>query len=91
MCLDLISLRASGGPGTTVRAAASLSLSYSMRLARVFAYCGASPPGDLSLAGRVVVQTGDDKFTSKLVKIDRPLLRIPSLGALPTYITRLHR
>ena len=38
---------------------------------------------DLSLAGRVIVSTpGADGagFTSKLVKIDRPLLRIPNLA-----------
>lgn len=35
---------------------------------------------DLSLAGRVIVQTSPDKFVSKLIKIDRPLLRIPSLA-----------
>ncbi|CED82722.1 aspartyl aminopeptidase [Phaffia rhodozyma] len=35
---------------------------------------------DLSLAGRVIVQTEDEKFVSKLIKIDRPLLRIPSLA-----------
>ncbi|KAJ7047472.1 aspartyl aminopeptidase [Mycena alexandri] len=35
---------------------------------------------DLSLAGRVVVTTHADGFKSKLVKIDRPLLRIPTLA-----------
>lgn len=35
---------------------------------------------DLSLAGRVVVETSPDTFVSKLVKVDRPLLRIPSLA-----------
>ena len=35
---------------------------------------------DLSVAGRVIVQTAKDKFESRLVKIDRPLLRIPSLA-----------
>lgn len=35
---------------------------------------------DLSLAGRIVVADKKGGFTSKLVKIDRPLLRIPSLA-----------
>ncbi|EGO00625.1 hypothetical protein SERLA73DRAFT_178481 [Serpula lacrymans var. lacrymans S7.3] len=35
---------------------------------------------DLSLAGRVVVTQRDGSFNSKLVKIDRPLLRIPTLA-----------
>lgn len=35
---------------------------------------------DLSLAGRVVIADKDGSFQSKLVKIDRPLLRIPSLA-----------
>lgn len=37
---------------------------------------------DLSLAGRVIVNTPGAKngFTSKLVKIDRPILRIPTLA-----------
>lgn len=35
---------------------------------------------DLSLAGRVIVVQRDGTFRSKLVKIDRPLLRIPSLA-----------
>ncbi|KAI0069151.1 aspartyl aminopeptidase [Artomyces pyxidatus] len=35
---------------------------------------------DLSLAGRVVVAGGASGFTSKLIKIDRPLLRIPTLA-----------
>ncbi|WWC62589.1 uncharacterized protein I303_105186 [Kwoniella dejecticola CBS 10117] len=37
---------------------------------------------DLSLAGRVIVSTNNANtgFTSKLVKIDRPLLRIPTLA-----------
>lgn len=35
---------------------------------------------DLSLAGRVVVADGSGNFTSKLVKIDRPILRIPTLA-----------
>jgi len=34
---------------------------------------------DLTLAGRVVVKRGD-KFKSELVKVDRPLLRIPTLA-----------
>ncbi|GLB33702.1 putative peptidase M18 family protein [Lyophyllum shimeji] len=35
---------------------------------------------DLSLAGRVVVAEQGGKFRSKLVRIDRPLLRIPTLA-----------
>lgn len=35
---------------------------------------------DLSLAGRVIVTQQDGSFHSKLVKIDRPLLRIPTLA-----------
>lgn len=35
---------------------------------------------DLSLAGRVIVVQHGGTFRSKLVKIDRPLLRIPSLA-----------
>ncbi|KAI0321826.1 aspartyl aminopeptidase [Amylostereum chailletii] len=35
---------------------------------------------DLSLAGRVVIAGQDSTYTSKLIKIDRPLLRIPTLA-----------
>ncbi|KAH9482938.1 Aspartyl aminopeptidase [Psilocybe cubensis] len=35
---------------------------------------------DLSVAGRVVVSDSDGNFTSKLVKVDRPILRIPTLA-----------
>lgn len=36
---------------------------------------------DLSIAGRVVVSSGSNgDFQSKLVKIDRPILRIPNLA-----------
>lgn len=35
---------------------------------------------DLSLAGRVVVTHQDGSFQSKLIKVDRPLLRIPTLA-----------
>ncbi|KAJ3552716.1 hypothetical protein NM688_g4008 [Phlebia brevispora] len=35
---------------------------------------------DLSLAGRVVVAKKDGTFTATLVKIDKPILRIPSLA-----------
>ncbi|KAI0693785.1 aspartyl aminopeptidase [Cytidiella melzeri] len=35
---------------------------------------------DLSLAGRVVLENKDGGYISKLVKIDRPLLRIPTLA-----------
>ena len=35
---------------------------------------------DLSLAGRVIVRDDSGTFQSKLIKIDRPLLRIPTLA-----------
>jgi aspartyl aminopeptidase len=35
---------------------------------------------DLSIAGRVVTSEKDGTFKSKLIKIDRPLLRIPTLA-----------
>ena len=35
---------------------------------------------DLSVAGRVVINNGDGKFSSKLVKVDRPILRVPNLA-----------
>nr|XP_043634536.1 probable aspartyl aminopeptidase [Erigeron canadensis] len=35
---------------------------------------------DLSVAGRVIVRDGDDSFLHKLVKIKRPLLRVPTLA-----------
>lgn len=35
---------------------------------------------DLSVAGRVVIAEQGGKFRSKLIKIDRPLLRIPTLA-----------
>lgn len=35
---------------------------------------------DLSIAGRVVVTDANGEFSSKLVKIDRPILRIPTLA-----------
>lgn len=37
---------------------------------------------DLSIAGRVIVKSdkGEEGFVSKLVKVDRPLLRIPTLA-----------
>ncbi|KAG5636853.1 hypothetical protein H0H81_006605 [Sphagnurus paluster] len=35
---------------------------------------------DLSLAGRVIISEQGGRFRSKLVKIDRPLLRIPTLA-----------
>lgn len=35
---------------------------------------------DLSVAGRVIVRIGDGSFIQRLVKINRPLLRIPTLA-----------
>lgn len=35
---------------------------------------------DLSLAGRVIVRADDGSFSHKLVKIKRPLLRVPTLA-----------
>ncbi|MCJ1336179.1 hypothetical protein MMC09_001455 [Bachmanniomyces sp. S44760] len=35
---------------------------------------------DLSIAGRAMVKTADGTFSQKLVKIDRPILRIPTLA-----------
>ncbi|KAH9938570.1 aspartyl aminopeptidase [Fomitopsis serialis] len=35
---------------------------------------------DLSLAGRIILKDENGGFTSKLIKIDRPLLRVPSLA-----------
>ncbi|KZT12797.1 aspartyl aminopeptidase [Laetiporus sulphureus 93-53] len=35
---------------------------------------------DLSLAGRVILQEKNGGFTSKLVKIERPILRVPNLA-----------
>lgn len=35
---------------------------------------------DLSLAGRIVLADKSGGFTSRLIKIDRPLLRIPTLA-----------
>lgn len=40
---------------------------------------------DLSLAGRVVVAHQDGSFQSKLIKVDRPILRIPTLAIHRTY------
>ena len=34
---------------------------------------------DLSLAGRVIVRNEDGTYTPRLVRIDRPILRIPNL------------
>ncbi|MQL96281.1 hypothetical protein Taro_028956 [Colocasia esculenta] len=35
---------------------------------------------DLSVAGRVILKTGDGDFMHKLVKVKRPLLRVPTLA-----------
>ncbi|KAI9045587.1 M18 family aminopeptidase [Aspergillus affinis] len=35
---------------------------------------------DLGVAGRAMVRTGDGSITQKLIKIDRPILRIPTLA-----------
>ena len=35
---------------------------------------------DLSIAGRVIIMDHEGKFSSRLVKVDRPLLRIPTLA-----------
>ncbi|CAN0141990.1 unnamed protein product, partial [Discosporangium mesarthrocarpum] len=35
---------------------------------------------DLGLAGRVIVRTGDGSYAHRLVKVDRPVLRIPTLA-----------
>lgn len=35
---------------------------------------------DLGLAGRVIVSDGSGSFESRLIKINRPLLRIPTLA-----------
>jgi len=35
---------------------------------------------DLSLAGRIILKDENGGFTSKLIRIDRPLLRVPSLA-----------
>lgn len=35
---------------------------------------------DLSVAGRVILKTGDGAFVHKLVKVKRPLLRVPTLA-----------
>jgi len=35
---------------------------------------------DLSIAGRVVISEKSGGFNSKLVKVDQPILRIPSLA-----------
>ncbi len=35
---------------------------------------------DLSIAGRIVVADGKGSFSSKLVNVERPILRIPTLA-----------
>lgn len=46
---------------------------------------------DLSLAGRVVLAKKDGLFTSSLVKIDRPILRIPTLAIHCKYVLNILR
>ena len=50
---------------------------------------------DLTVAGRVILRSGDGSFLQKLVKVKKPLLRIPTLaihldrfatGSLPFFI-----
>lgn len=40
---------------------------------------------DLSLAGRIITSDKNGSFASKLIKIDRPLLRIPTLAIHRTW------
>ena len=35
---------------------------------------------DLSVAGRVILRTGHNSYVHKLLKVDRPILRIPTLA-----------
>lgn len=35
---------------------------------------------DLSVAGRVILRSGDNSLLHKLVKVNRPILRIPTLA-----------
>lgn len=35
---------------------------------------------DLSIAGRAMVKTGDGSMVQKLIKVDRPILRVPTLA-----------
>lgn len=46
---------------------------------------------DLSVAGRVVTADSNGGFSSKLIKIDRPIIRIPTLAIHRSYsLTRIH-
>lgn len=47
---------------------------------------------DLSVAGRVILRTDDGSFIQRLVKIKRPLLRIPTLAIhLDRYVATLSK
>ena len=45
---------------------------------------------DLGLAGRVIVNDQEGSFTSKLVKVDRPIIRIPTLAIHREFNVRKH-
>jgi aspartyl aminopeptidase len=48
---------------------------------------------DLSLAGRVVVAGNGAEYTSRLIKVDQPLLRIPTLAihrASAPFVSRIY-
>lgn len=40
---------------------------------------------DLGLAGRVILKQGGDQYVTKLIHIERPILRIPTLGEQPVF------
>lgn len=46
----------------------------------IFSSCECRFDRDLSLAGRVMVESGDGTYHQRLVKIEKPLLRIPTLA-----------